>query len=108
VSCLRSQGLATVTGGKQLPPYQPDYTRCAEHFLLHAGGYAILRGIQAGLRWAVSAGRCAVCLAPPLARARHVLLQQLQRCKHTARVQPTHTAAPSCLLGLRLVPQAAR
>jgi len=32
-------------------PYQPDYTQCAEHFLLHAGGYAILRGIQKGLRW---------------------------------------------------------
>eukprot|EP00775_Hariotina_reticulata_P014384 gene14384-14486_t len=32
------------------PPYQPDYTRCADHFLLHAGGYAILRGIQKGLR----------------------------------------------------------
>jgi hypothetical protein len=31
-------------------PYQPDYTRCADHFLLHAGGYAILRGIQKGLR----------------------------------------------------------
>lgn len=31
-------------------PYQPDYTKCAEHFLLHAGGYAILRGIQNGLR----------------------------------------------------------
>lgn len=31
-------------------PYQPDYTKCAEHFLLHAGGYAILRGIQKGLR----------------------------------------------------------
>ncbi len=30
--------------------YQPDYTQCAEHFLLHAGGYAILRGIQKGLR----------------------------------------------------------
>jgi 3-ketoacyl-CoA synthase len=31
-------------------PFQPDYTRCADHFLLHAGGYAILRGIQKGLR----------------------------------------------------------
>jgi hypothetical protein len=30
--------------------YQPDFTRCADHFLLHAGGYAILRGIQKGLR----------------------------------------------------------
>eukprot|EP00882_Tetradesmus_deserticola_P028622 GHRQ01031890.1.p1 GENE.GHRQ01031890.1~~GHRQ01031890.1.p1 ORF type:complete len:263 (+),score=145.86 GHRQ01031890.1:146-934(+) len=31
-------------------PFQPDYTRCSDHFLLHAGGYAILRGIQKGLR----------------------------------------------------------
>jgi hypothetical protein len=44
------QGVATVTGSQPLPPYQPDYTRCVDHFLLHAGGYAILRGIQKGLR----------------------------------------------------------
>jgi 3-ketoacyl-CoA synthase len=31
-------------------PYQPDYTRCVDHFLLHAGGYAVLRAIQKGLR----------------------------------------------------------
>jgi hypothetical protein len=37
--------------GKPLPAeYQPDYTRCADHFLLHAGGYAILRGVQKGMR----------------------------------------------------------
>lgn len=44
---------AYVSSGRlcQAPrPYQPDYTKCAEHFLLHAGGYAILRGIQKGLR----------------------------------------------------------
>lgn len=45
---------AHLTAGRlcQAPagPYQPDYTRCADHFLLHAGGYAILRGIQKGLR----------------------------------------------------------
>jgi hypothetical protein len=41
-----------VTGAKAPAAYQPDYTRCTEHFLLHAGGYAILRGIQKGLRWA--------------------------------------------------------
>jgi len=39
-----------MTGGKGPGPYQPDYTQCVEHFLLHAGGYAILRGIQKGLR----------------------------------------------------------
>jgi 3-ketoacyl-CoA synthase len=44
------QGIARVTGAKSPGSYQPDYTRCADHFLLHAGGYAILRGIQKGLR----------------------------------------------------------
>jgi 3-ketoacyl-CoA synthase len=44
---------AQVSGGRicsEPGAYQPDYTRCADHFLLHAGGYAILRGIQKGLR----------------------------------------------------------
>ncbi|WIA41915.1 hypothetical protein OEZ86_009230 [Tetradesmus obliquus] len=44
------QGIASLTGAKAPSAYQPDYTRCADHFLLHAGGYAILRGIQKGLR----------------------------------------------------------
>jgi hypothetical protein len=47
------QAAAYVSNEKLCPtpaPYQPDYTKCAEHFLLHAGGYAILRGIQKGLR----------------------------------------------------------
>ncbi|WIA33064.1 hypothetical protein OEZ86_006220 [Tetradesmus obliquus] len=47
------QAAAQVSNGKLCAapaPYQPDYTRCADHFLLHAGGYAILRGIQKGLR----------------------------------------------------------
>ena len=48
--CALMQGIAHVTGGKNPGPYQPDYTQCCEHFLLHAGGYAILRGIQKGLR----------------------------------------------------------
>lgn len=47
-----------MTGGKGPGPYQPDYTQCVDHFLLHAGGYAILRGIQKGLRCAIAA----VCL----------------------------------------------
>lgn len=29
--------------------YVPDYTRCVEHFALHAGGYAVLKGIQKGM-----------------------------------------------------------
>ena len=44
---------ATLSNGRLCAnpgPYQPDYTKCAEHMLLHAGGYAILRGIQKGLR----------------------------------------------------------
>jgi 3-ketoacyl-CoA synthase len=44
---------AQVSGGRicsEPGAYQPDYTRCTDHFLLHAGGYAILRGIQKGLR----------------------------------------------------------
>jgi hypothetical protein len=36
------QALAALSGGRLCAapsgPYQPDYTRCAEHFLLHAGG----------------------------------------------------------------------
>jgi 3-ketoacyl-CoA synthase len=47
---LCTQGIAQLTGGKGPGAYQPDYTQCCEHFLLHAGGYAILRGIQKGLR----------------------------------------------------------
>jgi hypothetical protein len=33
-------GLAAASGGRLCvapAPYQPDYTRCADHFLLHAG-----------------------------------------------------------------------
>jgi 3-ketoacyl-CoA synthase len=29
--------------------YAPDYTKCMEHFALHAGGYAVLKGIQKGM-----------------------------------------------------------
>ncbi|KAI8468058.1 MAG: FAE1/Type III polyketide synthase-like protein-domain-containing protein [Monoraphidium minutum] len=35
--------------GMQWPRYAPDYTRCIEHFALHAGGYAVLKGIQKGM-----------------------------------------------------------
>ncbi|KAI8470967.1 MAG: FAE1/Type III polyketide synthase-like protein-domain-containing protein [Monoraphidium minutum] len=29
--------------------YAPDYTKCMDHFALHAGGYAVLKGIQKGM-----------------------------------------------------------
>ncbi|KIY93827.1 3-ketoacyl-CoA synthase 5 [Monoraphidium neglectum] len=29
--------------------YVPDYTKCMDHFALHAGGYAVLKGIQKGM-----------------------------------------------------------
>ena len=28
----------------------PDYTQCIDHFILHAGGYGVLKGIQKGMR----------------------------------------------------------
>jgi hypothetical protein len=31
------QGLSKITGMPAPAPYQPDYTLCADHFLLHAG-----------------------------------------------------------------------
>jgi hypothetical protein len=31
------------------PRYTPDYTKCLDHFALHAGGYAVLKGIQKGM-----------------------------------------------------------
>lgn len=30
--------------------WQPDYTQCIDHFILHAGGYGVLKGIQKGMR----------------------------------------------------------
>ena len=29
--------------------WQPDYTQCIDHFILHAGGYSVLKGIQKGM-----------------------------------------------------------
>ncbi|WIA36536.1 hypothetical protein OEZ86_007829 [Tetradesmus obliquus] len=37
-------------GKEAVPLYVPDFTRCVDHFCLHAGGYAILKGIQKGMR----------------------------------------------------------
>ncbi|KAJ9525632.1 FAE1/Type III polyketide synthase-like protein-domain-containing protein [Haematococcus lacustris] len=35
--------------GKEVAPYAPDWTKSVDHFALHAGGYAVLKGLQAGL-----------------------------------------------------------
>ncbi|PNW84282.1 hypothetical protein CHLRE_04g228150v5 [Chlamydomonas reinhardtii] len=32
-----------------LASYRPDYTACVDHFLVHAGGYAVLKGLQSEL-----------------------------------------------------------
>lgn len=39
-----------VYGKDKVPRFVPDYTRCIDHFLLHAGGYGVLKGIQSGMR----------------------------------------------------------
>ncbi|KAL6763254.1 FAE1/Type III polyketide synthase-like protein-domain-containing protein [Haematococcus lacustris] len=35
--------------GKEVAPYIPDWTQAIDHFALHAGGYAVLKGLQTGL-----------------------------------------------------------
>jgi len=37
-----------LTGGG--PEFQPDWLDCCDKFALHAGGYAVLKGLQKGLR----------------------------------------------------------
>jgi 3-ketoacyl-CoA synthase len=37
-------------GKDKVPRFVPDYTKCVDHFLLHAGGYGVLKGIQQGMR----------------------------------------------------------
>jgi len=32
--------------GKEVDPYVPDFTQCVDHFALHAGGYAVLKGLM--------------------------------------------------------------
>jgi 3-ketoacyl-CoA synthase len=36
--------------GWQVPEYIPDFTKCIDHFALHAGGYAVLKGLMAAMR----------------------------------------------------------
>lgn len=35
--------------GQKVAPYRPDFTQGIDHFAIHAGGYAVLKGIQEGL-----------------------------------------------------------
>jgi 3-ketoacyl-CoA synthase len=37
-------------GWEKPKSYQPDFTQCVQHFSIHAGGYAVLKGIQAGMK----------------------------------------------------------
>jgi 3-ketoacyl-CoA synthase len=32
--------------GRPVAEYVPDFTKCVDHFALHAGGYAVLKGLQ--------------------------------------------------------------
>ena len=41
---------AAATQGKKKYEWLPDYTQCVDHFILHAGGYGVLKGIQKGMR----------------------------------------------------------
>ncbi|KAI8477402.1 MAG: FAE1/Type III polyketide synthase-like protein-domain-containing protein [Monoraphidium minutum] len=36
--------------GRSVPEYVPDFTKCVDHFALHAGGYAVLKGLQQAMR----------------------------------------------------------
>ena len=36
--------------GRRVPDYVPDFTRCVDHFALHAGGYAVLKGLKSAMR----------------------------------------------------------
>ena len=37
-------------GAGAVPEFVPDFTRCVDHFALHAGGFAVLKGLQAAMR----------------------------------------------------------
>jgi hypothetical protein len=34
----------------KVPEYIPNWTQCVDHFALHAGGYAVLKGLQSAMR----------------------------------------------------------
>jgi 3-ketoacyl-CoA synthase len=36
--------------GRDVAEYVPDFTKCIDHFALHAGGYAVLKGLQNAMR----------------------------------------------------------
>ena len=36
--------------GRSVAEYVPDFTKCIDHFALHAGGYAVLKGLQNAMR----------------------------------------------------------
>lgn len=36
--------------GQAVDEYFPDYTQCVDHFALHCGGYAVLKGLKQALR----------------------------------------------------------
>jgi 3-ketoacyl-CoA synthase len=44
-----------VLGKENVPRFVPDYTRCVDHFLIHAGGYAVLQSIKQGMGLPTSA-----------------------------------------------------
>lgn len=43
------------TGMVTWPAYKPNFTDCVDHFAIHAGGYAVLKGIQGGMGLPVEA-----------------------------------------------------
>lgn len=73
------------SGGPRLAPYQPDFTRCADKFLIHAGAR----------RWAGAAGLlvCAHSLCPQLGPS----LITRYAARTTRELQ---AAAPACRAGI--------
>jgi 3-ketoacyl-CoA synthase len=41
--------LSSRISGKKMAHYMPDYTKCCQHFLMHAGGYGVLKALQKAL-----------------------------------------------------------
>jgi len=40
--------------GRPVDEYVPDFTKCVDHFALHAGGYAVLKGLQNAMQLPVA------------------------------------------------------